>query len=108
MLRALSSSLPPHIQAVFIQNSLKLWTAHCIGLEEVEAELMLRLEAELLTDLPAAYMEVYEMLAIARVMKMGREEPDQYRDKAKELSIMFGDKFVHEFNVKLNEILYGK
>ena len=44
MLRALSSSLPPHIQAVFIQNSLKLWTAHCIGLEEVEAELMLRLE----------------------------------------------------------------
>ena len=71
-------------------------------------ELMLRLEAELLTDLPAAYMEVYEMLAIARVMKMGREEPDQYRDKAKELSIMFGDKFVHEFNVKLNEILYGK
>ena len=71
MLRALSSSLPPHIQvgatsvlhvqiivransgqdieilifqAVFIQNSLKLWAAHCIGQEEVEEELVQRLE----------------------------------------------------------------
>ena len=74
MLRALSSSLPSHIQvglqikfgttsvqiivransgqyieilifqAVFIQNSLKLWAAHCIGQEEVEEELVQRLE----------------------------------------------------------------
>ena len=31
-------------QAVFIQNSLKLWAAHCIGHEEVEGELVQRLE----------------------------------------------------------------
>merc|ERR1712130_87706 len=44
MLRALSSSLPPHIQAVFIQNGLKLWAAHCIGQGDVEEELIQRLE----------------------------------------------------------------
>ena len=31
-------------QAVFIQNSLKLWVAHCIGQEQVEEELVQRLE----------------------------------------------------------------
>ena len=32
------------LQAVFIQNSLKLWAAHCLGQEEVEGELVQRLE----------------------------------------------------------------
>ena len=36
------------------------------------------------------------------------DDPDQFRDKAKELSAKFGDKYMHGYNLKLNEILYGK
>ena len=44
MLRALTPALPPHIQAVFIQNSLKLWAGHCLGDTEMEEVLVARLE----------------------------------------------------------------
>ena len=35
------------------------------------------------------------------------EDPEIYKKKAEDLAGLFGDKFVHEYQVKLNDILYG-
>ena len=36
-----------------------------------------------------------------------KEDPEVYRKKAEDLANLFGDKFVHGYQVKLNDILYG-
>ena len=35
------------------------------------------------------------------------EDPEIFRKKAETLARLFGDKFVHEYQIKLNDILYG-
>ena len=41
-------------------------------------------------------------------MKYGTmEDGEPYRIKAFELANLLGDKFIHEYDVKLNDILYG-
>ena len=48
------------------------------------------------------------MTILFQAMKMTvTEDPEIYRKKAESLATLLGDKFVHEYEVKLNDILYG-
>jgi len=80
----------------------------CLAAAQRKVGNILKLQDQLLADLPSAYMEYYEFLAIAKVMKLSvKEDPDIYKKKAESLASLLGDKFVHEYQVKLNDILYG-
>lgn len=74
--------------------------------------ILLRLQDSLTTDLPSAYMEMFELLSISRVFaSMGEgvdsEDPEEYRRKAEELSTLLGDRFVEGYRRKYREVLYG-
>ena len=112
-----------------LHNQLPLFVASqdlsgCLAATQKKLSALLSLSQELLADLPAAYMEVYEFLSIAKVriiknkfqmycnyckaLKYGTmEDGEPYRRKAFELANLLGDKFIHEYDVKLNDILYG-
>ena len=97
----------------------------CITASKAKLEGILSLGDQLISDLPAAYLETYEFLAIGKVssrflnnifqfymiwfqaLKLKVEDPEVYRQKAEELSKKFGDKFTEGYNTKLQEILYG-
>jgi len=81
----------------------------CLSAAQKKMSALLKLEDQLMADLPAAYMEIFEFMAIAKAMKYDViEDPDVNRKKAEDLANMFGDKFVNEYQVKLNDILYGQ
>jgi len=81
----------------------------CIGASKSKLEGILSLGNQLISDLPAAYLETYEFLAIAKALKLPVEEdPELYREKAEILSKKFGDKFELGYKTKLQEILYGE
>jgi len=80
----------------------------CVEASKAKLELLLSLGTQLITDLPAAYLETYEFLAIGKALKLNVEDPEIYRSKAEELSMKFGDKFEEGHKAKLNEILYGE
>merc|ERR1712061_925172 len=69
----------------------------CIATAKKKLETLLQLQDQLLADLPAAYMEAYEFLAIAKAMKYPvREDPEIFRKKAENLASLLGDKFVNK------------
>jgi AP-3 complex subunit delta-1 len=81
MLRALETALPAHIQAVFIQNSLKLWAGHCLGGLEAEEQLAGRLEALVVSgDLEVqerASSGLHLLRCVLRQREKGEQEPLQ-------------------------------
>lgn len=40
-------------------------------------------------------------------MKQDVEDPEEFRKEAERLSNLLGDKYIREFEAKMNEILYG-
>lgn len=78
-----------------------------LGAARAKLKLLLRLGDGLTADLPSAYMEVFEFLAISKAMGRKEEEPEIYREKAEELAGRLGDKFLEGYRRKYREIMYG-
>lgn len=79
----------------------------CISSSKSKLQGILSLGNQLISDLPAAYLETYEFLAIGKALRLNVEDPEVYRQKAEDLAKKFGDKFWNGYNTKLQEILYG-
>jgi len=78
----------------------------CIASAKSKLEGLLRLGDQLISDLPSAYLEIYEFLQIAKALKLTVESPERYRKHSEELSKKFGDKFLDGYEKKMEEILH--
>lgn len=77
----------------------------CIDSAKRKLKGILSLGGQLISDLPCAYLEIYEFLQIAKTLKLQVEDPEPYRSKAETLANKFGDKFTAGYKAKMEEIL---
>jgi len=76
-----------------------------VGAARTKLELMRSIHEQMITTLPSAMLELYEMCRLAKVLKC--EVPDDCDDllkEAKQLSEKLGDRFVHVFNQKVEQV----
>jgi len=74
---------------------------------QAKLDLLKRLGDALISDLPAAHMEVFEFLAISKALGRQADDPEPHRCEAERLSKLLGDKYLEGYNKKYNNIMYG-
>lgn len=76
-----------------------------VAAARMKVELMMSIKDQLLTTLPSALLELYEMCRLAKVLNCEvPEDCDDLLKQAKDLSEKLGDRFVHVFNQKVEQV----
>lgn len=76
-----------------------------VAAAKTKVELMMSIQDQMFTTLPSAKLELYEMCRLAKVL--GCRESEDCEDllkQAKEMSEKLGDRFVHVFNEKFQQV----
>eukprot|EP00092_Neocalanus_flemingeri_P062557 GFUD01075493.1.p1 GENE.GFUD01075493.1~~GFUD01075493.1.p1 ORF type:complete len:344 (+),score=63.32 GFUD01075493.1:86-1117(+) len=76
-----------------------------VAAARTKLELMMSIKNQMITTLPSALLELYEMCSLAKILNCEvPEDCDALIKQAKELSEKLGDRFVHVFNQKVQQV----